>query len=154
MFTAKRSDFDDVGVTFSVRQDEMEVLLSVMTDPELCSLKDRVLMMIEERVYEKEGFPLTCGGLRGILLSIEFTYWCRRGKGIKVEDGKMRVCEIQESPFYQRYHGREMGGDRSERPEEYDGAGVEGRVDEDKAREDGGGEGKESAIEGEEGEWV
>jgi hypothetical protein len=82
----------------------MEVVFSLMSDEELLILKDKVELMIKENVYQTEGFPLSCCGLREIVNTIIFSFWVRKGKGIRlVNGGEVEVCELKDSPFWHRY---------------------------------------------------
>ena len=74
-----------------------------MTDSELMIMKDKIEEMIRAETYREEGFPLSCGGLRGIQNTIMFSFWVRKGKGIKITCGEVVVCELKESPWWQRY---------------------------------------------------
>jgi len=132
-------------------QNEIEVLLSVLSDTELIDVRERVERMIRERVYEEEEFPLSLGGLRWMVATIEWSYWGRRGKGVRIEEGKVVVCELGESPFYLRYEERRRESERRRRD---DGAGAERGADEDKIGESGEGTREESGSESEEGEWI
>ena len=96
---------------FLNRQDEMEVLFSVMSDGELMSLRDRVQDMMKKKVYESDGFPLSGCGLGFIIATIMFSFWVRKGKGVKIEMGEVVVCELKDSPFYKRYEERRVGLD-------------------------------------------
>ena len=88
---------------FLTWQNELEVVFSVMTDQELMSVKDRVEEMIKQEAYIQDKFPLSCGGLRSLQATIMFSFWVRKGKGIKVVEGEIVVCELKESPFWERY---------------------------------------------------
>lgn len=133
-------------------QNEMDVLLSLLSDRELLELKDKIEVMITDHVYETPRFPLSLGGLRFLQDNVVFAFWCRKGKGIRIEEGGERVvCELEESPFSRRYKEPEVFdegciGDVS--------GGVESRVGPGERREVGEGESKESASEEREGEWV
>lgn len=97
---------------FLCRQNELEVVFSIMTDSELMSLKDRVEQMIKEGVFRQDRFPLSCGGLRHLQSTIMFSFWVRKGKGIKRVNGEDVVCELKESPFWERYQQPEFVEDR------------------------------------------
>ena len=103
---------------FLIWQNELEVVFSLMTDKELMSLYDQIETMIKEEVYLKvEKFPLSCGGLRGLQATIMFSFWVRKGKGIKLVNGEIVVCELKESPFWERYQSPDLLQD--ERSGEY-----------------------------------
>ena len=91
------------GVEELVRQDELEVVFSLMTDKELLVMRDKVEQLLKEGVYDTPKFPLSAGGLRVVIADIMFSYWLRRGKGVRIEEGKVVVCELSESPFMKRY---------------------------------------------------
>jgi hypothetical protein len=93
---------------FSVYQNELEVVFSLMSDGELMILKDKLEEMVKGEVYKSEGFPISCGGLRFLQASIMFSFWVRKGKGVKMEEGKIVMCELKESPFWQRYQPKEV----------------------------------------------
>lgn len=86
-----------------VWQDEVEVILSLVSDKQLMEMREQVEVMVREEVYRKDRFPLSCGGLRMLQATMMWAYWGRRGKGIRLIDGRVEVCELEESPFYQRY---------------------------------------------------
>ena len=86
-----------------IYQDELEVIFSLMVDKDLLILKDKVEDMIKNDVYRIPKFPLSCAGLRHVQAVIMFTYWMRRGKGIRIEGGEIVVCELDDSPFMERY---------------------------------------------------
>jgi len=89
---------------FLTWQNELEVVFSLMTEKELMSLHDQIETMIKDEVYLKvERFPLSLGGLRGLQATIMFSFWVRKGKGIKLVEGEVVVCELKESPFWERY---------------------------------------------------
>lgn len=96
---------------FLCRQNELEVVFSIMTDSELMSLKDRVEQMIKEGVFRQDRFPLSCGGLRHLQSTIMFSFWVRKGKGIKRVNGEDVVCELKESPFWERYQAPNLAVD-------------------------------------------
>ena len=66
-------------------------------------MREQVEVMVREEVYRKDRFPLSCGELRMIQATIMWAYWGRKGKGVRVVDGRAEVCELSESPFYHRY---------------------------------------------------
>lgn len=139
------------GYNFLTHQDEVEVMLSVMTDGELMSLKDRVELMIKEGVYSKDGFPLSCGGLRFLIATIMFAFWCRKGKGVKLVEGEVVVCELKESPFWERYQPPPFRVEFDpESPEhERDQTDVEEVVDASEKFKD-----RSGRVLEEEGEWI
>ena len=92
-------------------QDELEVIFSLMSDKELMSIRDRVQELSRQRVYEKKEFPLSAGGLNWIIATIMFAFWVRKGKGIKVVRGEIEVCELKESPFWERYQAPDISRD-------------------------------------------
>jgi len=102
---------------FSAYQDEVEVVCSMLPDKVLLDMYNEVEEMIKGEVYSKKGFPLSLGGLRGLQHTIMFSFWVRKGKGIKVEEGEMVVCELEESPFYKRYKREEEDVDKEEEKE-------------------------------------
>ena len=107
----------NVDCDFLTWQNELEVVFSVMTDQELMSLEDRVEEMIKQEAYIQDRFPLSCGGLRSLQATIMFSFWVRKGKGIKIVDGEVVVCELKESPFWERYQPPDIHQD--ERSGEY-----------------------------------
>jgi len=88
---------------FLTWQNELEVVFSVMTDKELMEMKDRVEVMIKEEAYTTPNFPVSYGGLRWIVATILFSFWVRKGKGVKLVEGEVVVCPLEESPFWVRY---------------------------------------------------
>jgi hypothetical protein len=135
-------------------QDEVEVVCSLMTDTQLLVYKDMLEEMEKREVWKTENFPLSMIDLRMLIATMAWCFWLRKGKGVKIEKGEIVICELKESPFYKRYSDKKKRGEIDEGCEEDDGAGVEGRVDEDKAGEVGGRKGESEAIEGEESEWI
>jgi hypothetical protein len=74
-----------------------------MTEKELMEMKERIELMVKEEAYLVKGFPLSCGGLRFLQATIMFSFWVRKGKGVKIVEGEVVVCELKESPFWERY---------------------------------------------------
>ena len=102
------NDLYNIDYEFLTWQNELEVVFSVMTDQELMSLKDRVEEMIKEETYKQDRFPLSLGGLEWLQATIMFSFWVRKGKGIKIVEGEVVVCELKESPFWERYQPPEL----------------------------------------------
>lgn len=86
-----------------IYQNELEVVLSLLPDDALLKMVEQVKEMIRGEVYRQERFLLSCGQLRGVIATIMFAFWVRRGKGIKVEGGEIVVCELKESPYWEKY---------------------------------------------------
>ena len=108
-----------------VWQDEVEVILSLIPDRQLIEMREQIEEMIREVVYRKGRFPLSCGGLRMLQATVMWMYWGRRGKGVRLVEGRVEVCELEESPFYHRYNSTpphtsvdEGGVEEGEREEE------------------------------------
>ena len=90
-----------------VYENEVEVLCSVMEDKELLNMNEKLGMMINEKAYQTERFPLSCGEIRWMQAIVMFMYWMRRGKGVEVMEGEVVVCELEDSPFVKKYRERE-----------------------------------------------
>ena len=125
---------------FLTWQNELEVVFSVMTDQELMSVKDRVEEMIKQEAYIQNKFPLSLGGLRLLQATIMFSFWVRKGKGIKVVEGEIVVCELKESPFWERYqqpdlHRDEGSGEYYVDSPEHEKDIPQEKTDEDRAEE-------------------
>lgn len=90
------------------RQNELDVIFSLMDDRQLLSLYDIVGEMVKNEAYRAERFPLSAGGLGHIQVSIMFAFWVKKGKGVRVEKGEIVVCELKESPFWERYQQPEI----------------------------------------------
>ena len=88
---------------FFTQQDEVEVVFSLMTDKELMEMRERIEEVVKGKIYEEKEFPLSCAGLRFLQATIMFSFWVRKGKGVKIVEGEVVVCELEESPFWQRY---------------------------------------------------
>lgn len=84
-------------------ESELEVVFSLMDDAELLKMFGKLNMMIEEKAYQVPRFPLSSGGIRWVQAIVMFTYWCRRGKGVRIVEGKIVVCELGDSPFVKKY---------------------------------------------------
>jgi len=82
--------------------DELNVVLSLMSDKELLTLEDGVEFLRKEEVYRIPNFPLSCAGLNVIVHYIEYELARRVGKSIKIEDGKAIRCEKDESVWSNR----------------------------------------------------
>lgn len=95
------------GCNWLMEQGDLEVVFSLMEDRELLTLHGKVEEMIKGEVYRRHKFPLCCAGLRAIQATIMFAFWVRKGKGIKVVNGEVVVCELKESPYWLRYQKRE-----------------------------------------------
>ena len=89
---------------FFIAQSELEVVFSLMSDEELLNLNDKIEEMIRINAFQAEGFPLSAGGLGFLQATIMFSFWVRKGKGVKIENGEVVVCELEISPFWKRYH--------------------------------------------------
>lgn len=97
------------GEEWLEQQSELEVVFSLMSDKELMEMKEKIEEMIKGGVYGKEGFPLSCADLRWLIATIMFSFWIRKGKGVRLVEGEVVVCEREESPFWKRHHSkREM----------------------------------------------
>ena len=96
---------NDEGIVF---EDELEVVFSLMNDDELMSMKERLEMMVKERAYQAQGFPISEAGINFVKAIVMFMYWMRRGKGVKIERGEVVLCELGESPFVKKYKKREV----------------------------------------------
>jgi hypothetical protein len=96
------------GKEFLLYQNELEVVFSLMTDAQLMQLKDRIEEIINEKVYEEKEFPLSCAELRFLQATIMFSFWVRKGKGVRIEEGEIVVCELKDSPFWQRYQAPDI----------------------------------------------
>lgn len=94
---------EEYTTQFLNMQSELEVVFSLMSESQLLQLKDKVESMLNERVYEQKEFPLSCGGLRWVIATIMFSFWCRKGKGVRLVEGTIEVCSLEESPFVKRY---------------------------------------------------
>jgi len=122
---------------FLTWQNELEVVFSVMTDGELMSVKDRVEEMIKQEAYIQDKFPLSCGGLRSLQATIMFSFWVRKGKGIKLVEGEIVVCELKESPFWERYQQPDQHRDEGSGEYYVDSHEHERDLPEKKAEEEG-----------------
>jgi hypothetical protein len=91
-----------------VYQNELEVVFSMMLDKQLMELHTAMEALINERVYEADRFPLSYGDIRFLQATIMFSFWVRKGKGVRIEEGKVEVCELKESPFWHRYQPKEI----------------------------------------------
>ena len=91
------------GYNLFTYQNEVDVILNMMSDTQLFELKDKVELLIKEGVFTQIGFPLSGCGLLHLQNTIMFVWWRRRGKGIKVVCGEVVVCELSESPFWEGY---------------------------------------------------
>ena len=118
-------------------ESELEVVFSLMSDGELNAMNTKLEMLIEETAFQVDKFPLSLGGIRWVQSVVMFSYWMRRGKGVRIEGGEVVVCELGESPFVEKYRDK-ITGDVTK--VEVGNGGVKGRDEED------GGEG--------DGEWV
>ena len=135
---------------FLAWQNEVEVVLSALTDGQLLAVKEVLKEYVRQGTYLEKRFPLSAGELNHLVATIDFSYWCRRGKGVRIVCGEVEVCELVDSPFYLRY----KEGGQSERCVEDDGGGVESGAYEDKAGEGRRRKESEGEVEIEEGEWV
>lgn len=128
------SELYNEGVEDFVYGAELEVVFDLMMEKEVLDMKERVEMLIRERVYERDEFPISCGGLRYMQACMMFSFWKRKGKGIRVEMGEIKVCELKESPFWKDYssQGRAM----DEVPYSV-GEGKEEEVEEVREKEEG-----------------
>lgn len=61
-----KGEFPEGGM----QRGEVEVVLSLLPTMELGRLREAVEFLIASKVYEGERFPLSCGGLRFLLLYI------------------------------------------------------------------------------------
>ena len=93
---------------FSPYQSDLEVVFSVMADKELLMLSERLDGLIVDKVYEDKSFPLSLAEIRHIQATISFSFWCRKGKGVRVVSGVVKVCELKDSPFYIRYQPKSV----------------------------------------------
>ena len=131
-------------------QNEIEVLLSVLSDKEVIEVEERLKEMSKTEPYRDKRFPLSAASLNFLIFTVKFAYWIRRGKGIKIEMGLPIVCELSESPWVKRFEGGGKSGEYREDVGRRDEAGDK----EDTRREVGEGESEEERSEGQEGEWV
>lgn len=84
-------------------ESELEVVFSLMSDSELLSMRERLEMSVKEKAYQTPKFPLSAAGINYVVSIVMFMYWMRRGKGVKIDGGEVVVCELEESPFVQKY---------------------------------------------------
>ena len=54
-------------------------------------------MLLKEEAFQAPGFPLSYSGIRWVQSIVMFSYWMRRGKGVKLVKGEIVVCELEES---------------------------------------------------------
>lgn len=76
---------------------EMNVVLSLLSDKVLLVLRDGVNFMGKEDVYKVPNFPLCLAGLNQVMHCIDYELASRRGKSIKIENGEAVMCERDES---------------------------------------------------------
>lgn len=81
---------------------EMNVVLSLLTDKELLTMKDGVNFLKKERVFEIPNFPLSCTGLNLVVYYIQYELARRVGKSIKIVEGEAVRCEKNESVWSNR----------------------------------------------------
>lgn len=137
-----------------IYQDEVEVLLSVMSDRELLDLEGRVEYLVKEDAYQTPNFPLSLGGLNYLLATIKWAYWGRKERGVRIDKGEVVLCKLEESPFYLRYQLKMKRGGYYAEGGEYDGGGVKSGASKNQTGEVRCGESENKESEGEEDCWV
>ncbi len=89
-------------------ESELEVVFSLMSDKDLIDMNARLEDLIREKAFEVPKFPISCGGIRFVQSIALFSYWMRRGQGVRIQGGEVVVCELEESPFVQKYWEKEI----------------------------------------------
>jgi len=87
------------GCSVLTHSSEIDVMLSLMDERQLLSVKDGIGYLIDSVAYQIPNFPLSFAGLNHLTHHIDYELARRQGKGIVVEGGRSRVCGREESPW-------------------------------------------------------
>ena len=78
---------------------ELQVIFSILDERQLLSVKDGFRFLIQSNTYKHPNYPVSLSGLNYLCACVDYELAYRRGKGIRIEEGEVVVCEKEESEW-------------------------------------------------------